>query len=166
MDTPEILEILEKMRDGVDSRFPVSLRSFQMMVRPLSMYEKSRIMEEVIAEMRLLPEEQRTAFKEATLMASKTLKLASTSDVGQQDYTIDDMVLNRMTGEEVQHLYRQYCAVEVKLNPSLELMEQSELDAMVEALKKTPREELALRLTQHSFLELVNLSRCLLTAGD
>lgn len=166
MDTPEILELLEKMRDGVDSQFPITLRSFNMMVRPLSMYEKARIMEEVIAEMKLLPEEQRTAFKEATLMASKTLKEASTSDVNKKDYVVDDMLLRRMTGEEVQHLYRQYCAVEVKCNPSLETMTKEEMDAMVEALKKTPADELALRLTQHSFLELVNLSHYLLTAGD
>ena len=167
MATPrDSIDQIDAMRMGVDYRVPVKVRGFTCLFRPLSMQETVEVASAVQNHFMSLPAQSRNSLTENTLLAQKSLQLASTSDVGQTDFQLTEIICQRMTPDEIQFLWKQYCSAIDKANPSLELASAEEMGELVEALKKSPKESLASALIGLSFSQLVSLGSYLLTQGD
>lgn len=167
MQTPSInMDQVDAMRIGAEYKIPVNVRGFQMLVRPLSIQETIEVASEVQQHLSGLPISTRNALTEHTLMAQKTLQKASTSGPGKTDFQITEVICQAMTPDEMNHLWKQYVAATDKTNPSLEMLDEEKLNAIVEALKKSPKEELGLALIELSFSDLVSLARYFLTKSD
>lgn len=147
-------EILTKMRLGVEFRWPIRIRGFEVSVRPLSMAETIEVMSRVAAEIKKSPEIYRNKVHEHALLAKEHLIMATTSQPGAGDFKLTHSVLNDFTPDELIALYKEYVSVTEKCDPSIETMPKEELERLVSALKKTPREDLDSQLTALSFLEL------------
>jgi hypothetical protein len=162
------IEQIEQIRHGIDYRFVIQVRAFQMLARPLSMSETVEVANTVSATLQKIPEIARNRLVENTVLAKQTLITASTSDVGANDPKVTELILDRMTPEEIQAIFKQYLAGCDRCNPSLEKMSKDDLLALVDDIKKnapTP-EALDLVLTRLSHLHLLNLTSFLLTLGD
>lgn len=161
---------LEKMRAGIDYRFPIRVRQFSLDVRPLSILESLQVAQEVAEEVRKVPESARNRLTEHTFLAKATLIRASTSDVGKNDPKIHDYSLDRMTGDEVQALFKQYISVVDRANPSLEFMSTKDIEELVTDIKKNRTEQNSVewdsQLTELSIWELASIARYFLTKGD
>lgn len=147
-------EILTKMRLGVSWRWPIRIREFEVMVRPLSMSETVEVMSRVAAEMKRAPDLYKNRVQEHSLLAKEQLILATTSQPGANDYRLTHAVLGEFTPDEIIALYKEYVAVTAKCDPSLESMPVEDLKKLVSELKKTSREELDSLLTELSFSQL------------
>lgn len=154
------IEQLDAMRRGVDYRLEIKVRGFSMMVRPLTVDEVMQVAATVQEKMTMIPDSAKNALTENVLLAKETLKLASTSDIGTNDPKITDYILGRMTTDELQCLHKQYVGICDKVNPMLEEMAAAELQALIDALKKSP-----LQLTELSFMEMANVCRHLIQEG-
>lgn len=157
---------LEAMRHGVDYRQRVSIRGFEIYVRPLSIMETNQVAATVQEKLSMLPESARHRLTEHTLLAKETLINASTSDVGANDARITDHILDRMTNAEIHYLYKQYVAAMDRVDPSLEQMSPEDLRALVDELKKNPKADLGSVLIELSFSQLVSLAHYFLTKSD
>ncbi len=166
MTTPtQDFQQIEAMRQGVDYRFEIRCRQFAFKARPLSALETVQTAQEVADRLERLPPSQRSGVVESLLMAQVMLEKASTSDVGASDFKVTQMMLERMTPDEVQFLFKQYTSICDRCNPSLETLPAARIEELVEAVKKSPKPEET--LIECSFLELVNISRHLLmTAAE
>lgn len=163
MSNADTIEQLEQMRAGIEQRYPISIRQFRMMVRPLTIMEIQNITMEVAEKLETLPDHARTTMMESSLLAKEKLKAASTSEPGGSDAKITDYILDRMTADELQSLFKQYVAVCDRCNPSLEQLSDDRLKELSEAVKKNGD----LALIELSSLELINLCRFLLAVkGD
>lgn len=131
-------EALEKMRQGIDFGGKITIRGFTVHLRPLSISEQNKVTEEAIEELENGPAGKRTSQNEASILAAKTLMLASTSDIDQTDYKITEKVIGRMTPAELEYFHKQYLDVCEAANPAIEKLSDEELDALVEAVKKNP----------------------------
>lgn len=158
------IEIINAMRLGVDYSFKVAIRSFSLRLRPLSISENIQVIQNAADRMSSIPEALKNRLTENALIAKETIKIASTSDVGATDSQITDLVMDRMTPDELQTLFKQYVAQCDRVNPSLEKMTRADIDALIETVKKNAndREGLALQLIGLSHLQLHNLALCLL----
>lgn len=154
---------LELARHGVDYAAQITCRNLRVLVRPLSISELQKITATVINRLEMLDEKERNPLAENLLVAKETLRVASTSDVDKTDEKLTEYILDRMTPSEVQHLLKQYHAMCDRVNPSLDLLTPEELQKLVDALKKSPPEELAYQLTTLSFSDLVSIAHSLLT---
>ncbi len=148
---------LDAMRMGVEYRLEIKVREFKMSVRPITITETIQVASKVADKLMTLPKTAQNRITEHVLLAKETLMLASTSDVDVNDPKITDFILDRMTPDEIDNLFKQYVAATDKVNPSLEEMSTERVEALVEDIKKNPS-----LLIEHSFLELVNVSRYLL----
>jgi hypothetical protein len=146
------MDILEAMRMGVNARFPVKLRSFEVALRPLTIAETVQIAGEVGEELARKPNITRNAITEHVIFSIKTLALASTSAPNKGDQKLTEYVLQSLTPDELHYLFKEYCAGNDKLNPSLEKLSVEKLNELVAFSKKNPS-----ALIELSFLELVNL---------
>lgn len=165
----DYIEQIDQMRAGVDYSFPIVVRGFELMVRPLAIVETVRVAQKVAEAMKSIPESARNRLTEHTYLAKETIILASTSDVGVSDARITDLILDRMTPDELSFLFKQYVGVCDRANPALELMEPAELKGLVEELKKKAAEapeELGLQLIELSQSQLLNVATSLLIKGD
>lgn len=160
------IEQIDAMRLGVDYRLPIHVRGFKMYVRPLTVMESVQIASDVHAELSKLPEQSRNRLTEHWFLARETLKLASTSDVGKNDPKITDLILSKMTNDEIHFLFKQYVAACDKVNPALELLKTEDVQALVDSIKKNSPEDWAYQLTELSFLQLTSLAHFFLTKGD
>jgi len=158
MESPSNSDILSAMRQGVDYRLEITCRAFKMWVRPLSSYENMLVSQEVADRLLRLPPTHRLPSVEATMRAKITLQTASTSDVGKNDYRLTELEMDRMSSDEIAYLFKQYASACDKVNPSLDTMPREQVEALAEALKKSPSEAIEL-----SFSDLVNIVRYLLT---
>ncbi len=167
MDNDEQIEL---MRAGVDYQFSIKVRKFSLQVRPLSILESLQIAQQVAEEVRAVPESARNRLTEHTFLAKATIIKASTSDVGKDDPKIHDYSLDRMTGDEIQALFKQYISVVDRVNPSLEFMETTQIEGLVDSIKKNRTEissvEWDLQLTELSIWELASIARYFLTKDD
>jgi hypothetical protein len=167
------LDQLEAMRMGTEYRFPIQIREFRLAARPLTMSETLQIAAEVQEIMSKLPQNAKNALTEHTLLAKETIKLASTSDYGANDPKITDYILDRMTPDEITHLFKQYVTGCDKVNPNLELIPADEIRGLVESIKRPYEEkktaeasqEVGLQLIELSFSQLVSVCRLLITEG-
>jgi hypothetical protein len=115
--------------------------------------------------MNTLPAHAKNSLSENVALAKEYLKIASSSDVGKNDYKIWDYQMDRMTPEEIQYLYRQYLDAKESVNPSLETMSPEELNSLVETLKKSPgAADWASLMIGLSRSQLVSLCRSLIHA--
>ncbi len=162
------MDQIDAMRSGVTYRGTIKCRGYELQVRPLSLAETIRVAGNVGARLRDLPATSRTSLSEHTILAMETLVLASTSDVGVNDPQITEAVIDRMTPEEVQSLFKQYVTVVDRANPALEMLTEAQINALVAELKKSPTgpSELVFQLTELSFSELVSLTHSFLTKGE
>lgn len=164
------IEQIEAMRAGVDYRFPIRIRQFQLEVRPLSIMESVQVAQQVAEEVKKVPDSARNRLTEHTFLAKATLIKATTSDVGANDPKITDYIMDRMTGDEVQALFKQYISVVDRANPSLEFMENKDVEVLIDSIKKNRTEmdlvESDSQLTELSIWELASIVRYFLTKDD
>lgn len=151
-----IPEEIRAMRDGVDYRLEIKVRKFSLFMRPLTLDESTEIAAEVIKQMKGIPESLRNSLTENVILCKETLKKASTSDVGKKDFGLTDLVLGKMTTDEVQFLHKQYLAVCDRVNPQFEEIPLERVAQMVDAIKKKEYHP-----TELSFMELAAVCRAL-----
>lgn len=170
MQNTDGLHQIDAMRQGVEYKFPIKVRGFELMVRPLSLLESNRIAQKVAESMKALPESARNRLTEHTYLAMFTLETASTSDVDSNDPKITQYVLERMTNDEVMAVFKQYASIVERCDPALEFLTQPEIDGLVAELKKNkseyPAEAWDSQLIELSFLQLASLVRSLVTNDD
>lgn len=134
---------LALMRQGIDYSFEIACRAFKFKVRPLTNIEIINATAQAASKYAAMPESQRVTMTASLLSAMHQLEMASTKDVGEPPQVTVAM-LEMMTPNEVNHLWKQYVQVTDRVNPSFEEMTMEELEPMVEALKKSlePRSQL------------------------
>ena len=159
------IDQISAMRMGVDYSFTIELRKFSLRVRPLAISETVKVVSAVSEALSAVPQNMRTILAENLLIAKETIKLASTSDVGSSDVRITDYVMDRMTPEELQTLFKEYVANCDRVNPSLDLMTPAKLEELISTVKKNARtpEDVALQLTALSLSQLRSLATFFLT---
>jgi hypothetical protein len=160
------IEQVDAMRMGVDYRLKISCRKFEVLVRPLTIMETMQVAANVVEKMKTMPESWKNRMTEHMFTAREMIKYASTSDVGKNDSVISDVMLDALTNDELQFVYRQYVAATDKVNPCLEQMADTELQLLVEDIKKNYKEVSASALTELTFLQAINLVRYFLTHGE
>lgn len=153
---------LDKMRAGVDARFPIILRGFSCLFRPLSMYETNIVAAEVLAEIQTKPKQQQNSMMENSLISIKTLERASTPDVEGGAPQVSGMELQKLSPQEIEFLFNEYVAGCEKLNPRLEEMNKKDIDALIDECKKKD-EGLSSALMRLSFWQVWNIAHSLLT---
>lgn len=126
---------LELMREGVKYRFEISVRKFKVMVRPLTNLEIIQATAEAASDYESLPEQQRTSIASSLLSAIRQLVKASAPDVGEAP-VLSMKLLEMMSPDEVNSLWKQYVRVTDLVNPSFESVSAEELGEMAENLKK------------------------------
>lgn len=147
-------EILTKMRLGVEWRWPIRIRGFEVLVRPLSMAETIEVMSRVGAELKRSPDLYRNRVHEHALLAKEHLIQATTSQPGANDWRLTHPLLNDFTPDEIIALYKDYVSVTEKCDPSIESIPADEVKRMVSDLKKSSPEEQDSQLTALSFWQL------------
>jgi len=150
-------DILDLMRMGIDARFPVQLREYKIFLRPLSVVELVKVSAEVAEALERQPKNNRNAIIEHTLYAQITLQAASTSHMDKFDPQLPCALLQQLTIDELNHMFKQYVAGVDKIDPMLEKMSEERINELVAMAKKNP-----LILTEFSLLELVNACRHLI----
>jgi hypothetical protein len=126
---------LELMRAGVDYSFKISLRKYEIMVRPLTNLEIIDTTSKAAEAYEKLPEKQQMRISLSLLNAMYQLERAASPDIGEES-PLSLAVLQMMNPEEVNHLWKQYVRVVDMVNPDLEKLTVEQLDAMVSQLKK------------------------------
>lgn len=157
---------LELMRHGVDYKFPLKCRSLSFKARPLTNLEIVMVNVAVATRLDDMEEKFRLEVTRSLLLAQEMLRAASSSDVGATDSPLTDYILERMTPDETQFLYKQYLAGAERVNPMLEMLPIETLNQMVEAVKKSPEKERVSTLIELSFSDLVGISELLLSREE
>ena len=152
------IEQIEKMRMGAEYSFPVKCRGLRMFLRPLTINEHNHVMSETT---RILSKSgmATNAPTEHSTYVSILLEMASTSAPGKTDPQITDVIVGRMTPDEIQFVYDQWLEGCKRCDPSLETMKPEELNAIVESIKKKEK-----TLTELSSWETREVCRHLLTS--
>jgi len=148
---------VELMRFGVDYKFKLRLRNFEITFRPLSSLETINIESDSRQHLLQMKEHQRTDIVYSLLFAQKTIQQASTSEPGKSDYQITELVLSKCTPDEVMYLFNEYNKCVDKVNPSVEKLSTEELNELVDKAKKN-----LLIMTELSFWQMENLCRALI----
>lgn len=153
-------DILTALRMGTDYSFTIKVRSLVLKVRPLSIAEHVRIVNEIQAEMSTKPKNEQNGLTESSIMAMKVLELATTPEPGSKIApAISAYLMSKMTNDEISALYNAYNSGCERLNPGIEDLTKDQLDTLVEAAKKNGSEVLAELQPRH----LVNIIHRLLT---
>jgi hypothetical protein len=147
------------MRFGIDYSFEVECRRLKVRVRPLSSLEIVQTTTAAGEAYQKLPEGQRISITASLLLAMHQLEAASKPDIGDQA-TLPMSVMQLMTPDEVNHLWKQYVRVCDRVNPSLEEMPADEFNRLVEDLKKSS-DQVSI-LTDLSISGLIQVCRHLL----
>ncbi len=132
-------DILRALRFGVEYTFTIKVRQLEVVVRPLSLTERVRITNDVLADMSKLPVEQRTGLAESSLLAIRTIELATTPEPHSKVApTLPAQLLERFTNDEVAALYKAYQDGLELLDPSMETLTTERLMELVAVAKKNP----------------------------
>lgn len=132
-------DILRALRFGVDYTFTIKVRQLEIVVRPLSLTERVRVTNDVLADLSKQPAEQRTALAESSLLAIRTIELATTPEPNSKAApTLPAQLLERFTNDEVAAVYKAYMDGLEILDPSMETLTSERLKELVEAAKKNP----------------------------
>lgn len=132
------IEQIDAMRAGVDYNFVIRLRDFALAVRPITVAENLRITGDVMAELLKMPEAGRSSAKESNLLATHMLIQASTSGPDKNDPKITAYIVERMTPDELQHLYMEWVDGCKKCSPTIEHVDDKELMELADMVKKNP----------------------------
>jgi hypothetical protein len=152
------MDILEQMRMGTQARFLIKMRKFEIMLRPLTVFETVSITGEVNEELSRRPDIARNAITEHVIFSIKSLEKASTSAPNRGDPKLTAAVLQDLSPDELAFLFKEYCAGVDRINPSMETISMERVNELVELAKKNNSV-----LIELSFLELVNVCRVLLS---
>lgn len=147
---------LDLMRAGVEHRFEISIRQFKVTVRPLTNLEIIQATSEAAEAFQKLPANQQLGVTASLLNAMYQLEKASGRDVGEPGM-LTLKLLEKMSPDEVNHLWKQYVRITDKVNPSFEDVSADQLQEWAEALKKSS-DPLSL-LTDLSISNLIALCR-------
>lgn len=147
---------LESMRLGVDYRFEATIRGYRISFRPLTISEMNHITADVAQSLSMMPKEAQLRMMETTMMTKKILVKASTPSPERNEPQLTEYIMDRMTTDELQYLYKQWLSGCDRCNPALEQIDVDVLKQLVEQVKKSPSEAIEL-----SFLELVNVCQYL-----
>jgi hypothetical protein len=153
------MDSLELMRLGTDARFPVTLRKFEVWLRPLTVAETVKLSSEVADELNNKPHIARNAINEHVLFSIKTLSLASTSAPDKGDPKLTSYVLENLTPDELAYLFKCYCQICDRVNPALEELSVERLNQLVREAKKNPA-----ILIELSFSDVASVCRALLAS--
>lgn len=159
----EQYEPIEAMRMGVEYRFPIKLRDFSVSLRPLANSEVMNCYANVSEYLKNIPEHRRTRIQEDNALAREFLKVAS-AEFGKYPGQLTDVILDRMTTDEIMFMYKEWQAVCDKVNPQLEKMPAEDIKLLVDHIKKNTPEDLGFQLTELSFGQLRNIAHYLLTS--
>lgn len=130
-------EILAALRMGVDYTFTIKVRQLELVVRVLSISERVRIVNEVTAEMSTKKPNEQTVLTESSLLAIRTLELATTPEPDSKVApTLPAALLNRMSNDEIIALFNAYRDGCDALDPSMETIAEARLMELIEAAKK------------------------------
>ncbi len=130
-------EILAALRMGVDHTFTIKVRQLEIVVRVLSISERVRIVNEVAAEMSTKKPMEQNVLTESSLLAIRTLELATTPEPDSKIApTLPAALLNRMSNDEIIALYNAYRDGSDSLDPSMETISDEHLLRLVDAAKK------------------------------
>lgn len=155
-------DVLTALRLGVDYSFTVKVRGLELRMRPLSISEQVGVTNDAAEEMSVKPKSAQNAMTEASLLAIRTLELASSEGPNSKVLgRLQAHVLQRMTNDELMALYRAYSDGCDKLNPAMETISPDQLDELADAAKKNPS-----GLKDLPQPRLVQLVRFLLTLGE
>ncbi len=165
MNSVDVIPQIEAMRMGVEYSFPVNLRKFTCSMRPLSNSEMTKCYGEVNSFMRTLPESKRTKVAEDSYLAREFIKHAS-SPFEMWAPQISDVMLDRMSNDEIMFIYKEWQAICDKVNPCLELMPTESIKELVEDIKKNTPADLDYQLTELSFGQIRSILLYLLTRSD
>lgn len=131
--------ILNALRMGVDHTFTIRVRSLELQVRTLSIQERVMIINDVTAEMSKKPPTEQNSLTESSLLAMRTIELATTPEPGSKIAPrIPAALLARMTNDEVIALMKAYDAGCDILDPAVEELTEKQLGDLVDAAKKNP----------------------------
>lgn len=159
INPPITVEELALMRDGIEFRQLVKIRKFQVHLRPLTNAEMNMVTAQVIKTMQSSPEEYKNSLAENTLMAKVTLRIASTTDPVSNDPKLTEYLLDQMTNDEINAIWKEYCGVIERTNPVFDRMKVEDVRALIEEVKKNPS-----RVIELSFTDMVNV--CLVLTSD
>ena len=126
---------LDAMRLGVSYQFPVTCRAKTWRLRPLSSLEIIQSAADTADALSRLPEGQQIGTTGSLLNAMYQLEKASAPDVGEPG-TLSVAMMQRMTPDEVNHIWKQYVRITDTVNPDLESVPAEELERIVGELKK------------------------------
>ncbi len=130
-------DILAALRMGVDYTFTIKIRQLELVVRVLSISERVRVVNDVTADMSVKPENERNGLTESSLLAIRTLELATTPEPDSKIAPrLPAALLAKMTNDEVIALYAAYRDGCDLLDPSMETIGEARLMALIEAAKK------------------------------
>jgi hypothetical protein len=158
-DSPQ----LDLMRYGVEYSFPISCRRLTVQVRPLTNLEIIQATSMAAEAFQKLPPMQQISVTSSLLSAMHQLEKASAPDINETP-TLPMSVMQMMTPEEINHLWKQYVRVTDVVNPSFEFMSTDEFNKLVDDLKKSS-DQLS-QLTDLSISNLIGLARHLLALTD
>jgi hypothetical protein len=151
------MDILDQMRMGIQARFTIKMRKFEISLRPLTVFEFVSITGEVNEELSRRPEIARNAITEHVIFSIKMLEKASTSSAAKNDPKLTAAVLQDLSPDELAFLFKEYNAGVDRINPSMETIPMERINELVELAKKNDA-----ILIELSFSELVNVCRHLL----
>jgi hypothetical protein len=131
------MDILTALRMGVDYRFTIKLRQLELMVRPLSMSERVAMVNDVTQEISTKPKASQNSLTESSLLAIRTLELATTPEPGSKVApTLPAAISQQMTSDELSAMYGAYQAGCDILDPAAEQLTTEKLTLLVDEAKK------------------------------
>lgn len=126
-------DILAKMRSGTKEFHEVSLRSFKVMLRILSIDEMNLIRRDSLNSAIAMKGDE----TDKNLITQKTvLMMASTPRATGSVPSLPEKLLGLLTTDEIGHLYNEYIAILDKFNPAVEQISHEAFRELVDALKK------------------------------
>lgn len=127
--------LLEALRMGVEYTFTIRLRGLAVPMRPLSITERVRVINDVAHELSMKRAEEQTNITQSSLLAIRMLEMGST-DANAKSPKLTAHVLSQMTNDEVIALYNAYIEGCEKLDPALETISEEELLKLIDHAKK------------------------------
>lgn len=127
---------LDAMREGIEYRFEITLRKFKVLVRPLTNLEIIQATAGAADAFKKLPEDQQLQVTASLLNAMYQLERAASPDIGEMS-GLTMKLMELMSPDEINHLWKQYVRVTDKVNPSFESLSAEDIGAIAEDLKKS-----------------------------
>lgn len=153
------LSDLDKMRLGVKYRFPVKLRGYEFLCRPLTVIECTEVAIETANDLNNKPHLRHVPLGENVLFAIKTLSRASTSAPDARDMQLHEAVLQQLTPDELMFIFSEYKAIVDRVAPLLQEVSEERITELLDLAKKNHT-----ALIDFSFAEAIGCCRALLRA--